>query len=66
VAFQYLNGAYKQEGEWLFTWVDSDSTPDIKENKCDPGNYHHVSLTPVLGVITEQILLEVTLKHTFQ
>ena len=26
VAFQYLKGAYKQEGEWLFTWVDSDRT----------------------------------------
>jgi len=26
VAFQYLNGAYKQEGEWLFTRLDSDKT----------------------------------------
>ena len=26
VAFQYLNGAYKQEGEQLFTRVDSDGT----------------------------------------
>ena len=26
VAFQYLKGAYKQEGEWLFTGVDSDRT----------------------------------------
>jgi len=26
VAFQYLKGAYKQEGEWLFTWVHSDRT----------------------------------------
>jgi len=26
VAIQYLKGAYKQEGEWLFTWVDSDRT----------------------------------------
>ena len=26
VAFQYLKGAYKQEGEWLFTWVDSNRT----------------------------------------
>ena len=25
-AFQYLKGAYKQEGEWLFTMVDSDRT----------------------------------------
>ena len=25
-AFQYLKGAYKQEGEWLFTRVDSDGT----------------------------------------
>ena len=24
VAFQYLKGAYKQEGEWLFTRVDGD------------------------------------------
>ena len=24
VAFQYLKGGYKQEGEWLFTRVDSD------------------------------------------
>ena len=24
VAFQYLKGAYKQEGEWLFTRVGSD------------------------------------------
>ena len=26
VAFQYLKGAYKQDGEWLFTRVDSDRT----------------------------------------
>ena len=26
VAFQYLKGAYKQEGEWLFMKVDSDRT----------------------------------------
>ena len=26
VAFQYLKGAYKQEGEWLFMRVDSDRT----------------------------------------
>jgi len=26
VAFQYLNGVYKQEGEWLFMMMDSDST----------------------------------------
>ena len=26
VAFRYLKGAYKQEGEWLFTRVDSDRT----------------------------------------
>jgi len=26
VAFQYLKGAYKQEGEWLFTRADSDRT----------------------------------------
>ena len=26
VAFQYLKGTCKQEGEWLFTWVDSDRT----------------------------------------
>ena len=26
VAFQYLKGACKQEGEWLFTRVDSDRT----------------------------------------
>ena len=25
-AFQYLKGAYKQEGEWLFMLVDSDRT----------------------------------------
>ena len=25
-AFQYLKGAYKQEGEWLFARVDSDRT----------------------------------------
>jgi len=25
-AFQYLRGAYKQEGEWLFMRVDSDRT----------------------------------------
>ena len=25
-AFHYLKGAYKQEGEWLFTRVDSDRT----------------------------------------
>ena len=26
VAFQYLKGAYKQEGDLLFTWSDSDRT----------------------------------------
>ena len=26
VAFQYLKGAYKQEGEWLFTRAHSDRT----------------------------------------
>ena len=26
LAFQYLKGAYKQEGEWLFMRVDSDRT----------------------------------------
>ena len=26
VAFQYMKGANKQEGEWLFTWVNSDRT----------------------------------------
>jgi len=26
VAFQYLKGAYKLEGEWLFTRADSDKT----------------------------------------
>ena len=26
VAFQYLKGAYKQEGGWLFMRVDSDRT----------------------------------------
>ena len=26
VAFQYLKGAYKQEGEWLFMRVHSDRT----------------------------------------
>ena len=26
VAFQYLEGAYKQEGEWLFVRVDGDRT----------------------------------------
>ena len=26
VAFQYLKGAYVQEGEWLFMRVDSDRT----------------------------------------
>ena len=26
VAFQYLKGAYKQEGEWLFMKVDSERT----------------------------------------
>ena len=26
VAFQYLKGAYKQEGEWLFVRVDGDRT----------------------------------------
>ena len=25
-AFQYLKGVYKQEGEWLFTRVNSDRT----------------------------------------
>ena len=26
VAFQFLMGVYKQEGQWLFTRVDSDRT----------------------------------------
>ena len=26
VAFQYLKGAYKKEGNWLFTGMDSDRT----------------------------------------
>ena len=26
MTFQYLKGAYKQEGEWLFVRVDSDRT----------------------------------------
>ena len=26
VAFQYLKGAYKQEGEWVFMRMDSDRT----------------------------------------
>jgi len=26
VSFQYLKGVYKQEGEWLFSRVDSDRT----------------------------------------
>jgi len=26
VALQYLKGAYKQEGQWLFMRVDSDRT----------------------------------------
>ena len=26
MAFQYLKGAYKQEGDQLFTWLDSDRT----------------------------------------
>ena len=26
LAFQFLEGAYKQEGEQLFTWVNSDRT----------------------------------------
>ena len=26
MAFQYLKGAYKQEGEWLFMRVDRDRT----------------------------------------
>ena len=26
VTFQYLKGAYEQEQEWLFTWVDSERT----------------------------------------
>ena len=26
VSFQYLKGAYKQEGEWLFVRVDGDRT----------------------------------------
>jgi len=35
VAFQYLKGAYKQEGEQLFLRVDSDRTihPNTQERK---------------------------------
>jgi len=25
-SMQYLKGAYKQDGDWLFTWLDSDRT----------------------------------------
>ena len=32
VAFQYLKGAYKQEGEWLFMRVDSDRTRGVALN----------------------------------
>ena len=36
-AFWYLKGAYKQEGEWLFTRVDSDKTispcPKLKQGR---------------------------------
>ena len=32
VAFQYLKGAYKQEGDQLFTWFDNDRTREIVLN----------------------------------
>jgi len=32
VAFQYLKGAYKQEGEWLLVRVDSDRSRGIGFN----------------------------------
>ena len=32
VTFQYLKGAYKQEGEQLFTWVGSDRTKGMVLN----------------------------------
>ena len=39
MAFQYLKGAYKREGEQLFTRVDSDRTmgSDLKLNRAGLG-----------------------------
>ena len=36
VVFQYLKGAYKQEGEWLFMRVDRDRTRGMVLN-CHSG-----------------------------
>ena len=37
VAFQYLKGVYNQEGEWLFTWFDSDRTRGNRRFRLDTG-----------------------------